>query len=144
MIPVRVFIAALKSSGVTTPVNWLHEMNGNAPVHPRNSRHRKLQIARNNLAVLLERIDDDVHAAGRVRRKPNLVRLGIDKTRHLRPHGLTLFEPLVPMQIAVVHHLLVVRSAGLSSRLRQWPSRSGVEIDGIARNRKLLPNLAPV
>ena len=59
-------------------------MDRNTPVHPRNRRDGKLQIARDNFAVFFEGVDDDVHAAGRVCRQADLVWLSVDKSRDLR------------------------------------------------------------
>src|ERR1044072_6635937 len=101
-------------------------MDRHAAMHPRNRRHRKLQITRDNLAMLFERIDDQIRAARRVRREPNLLRYTVDKLRNLPAYLFTAGEPRSPMNVAVIPHLLVIKRTRFRRRLRQWSSRSSV------------------
>src|SRR5688572_28833113 len=112
-------------------------------MHPRNRRDGKLQIARDHFTVFFQRVDNNVHAAGRVCSQTDLVGLGVDECRYFRSHFFAPREPVVPVQIAVVLHLLVVTDCGLGSGSCQWASGGGVEINAVGSYRKLLADVAP-
>src|ERR1051325_3220480 len=113
-------------------------------MHPRNRRHWKLEIARDHFAVFLECVDDHVHAARRVRRKPNLVRLSVDECGDTFSHVFTARKPLVPVHVALVSHLFVVSRTSFGSQRGEWSSRRRVEIHATCRDGKLRPHFSPV
>src|SRR5215213_5065574 len=94
--------------------------------------------------MFLERIDDQVHAARRVSRESDLVRLGIDESRSARTHFFTTRKPVVPVNVAVVSHLFVISRTCLRSRLRERPGRGRIEINAPGRDGELRANFSPV
>src|ERR1041385_9498788 len=94
--------------------------------------------------MLFEYIDDQIHSTRRIRREPDLFRLGVDERRDLSANLLAAREPLVPMNVAIIHHLLLVQLTGLRGRFREWSSRRRVQIHTTARHRKLRAYVSPV
>src|SRR5258705_12881684 len=94
--------------------------------------------------MIFERIDDQAHPCLGVCREANLIGLGIKESGHFRSYLLALREPIIPMHIAIVHHLLVITRGSLRGLASQWPGGGGVEIGVVVCNGKLFADVVPV
>src|SRR5258705_13901319 len=94
--------------------------------------------------MIFERIDDQAHPCLGVCREANLIGLGIKESGHFRSYLLALREPIIPMHVAIVHHLLVITRGSLRGWPCKWPGGGGVEIDGVFCDRKLFADIEPV
>src|SRR6266496_4185009 len=113
-------------------------------MHPGNGCNGKLKITRDNFTVILQRIDDYVHTAGRVCCEANLIRLGINKRGNARSELFALREPIIPMHVAIVHHLLVIALSGLRRGGCERTSCGSIEISAIGCDGKLFADVVPI
>src|SRR6266480_4234833 len=94
--------------------------------------------------MLFERIDDDIHTARCIRRKTNFVWLSIDKLSNLHSYLFAPRKPLVPMQVGIVHHLLVILSSRSRGPARKRARCRCVEINAVLGYGKLFSYVVPV
>ncbi len=88
--------------------NRLNKMDRNSTVHPGNGCNGKLKIAGDNFSSLLKSISNYVHSRGGVGCERYLFRFGINEFSDPLSDNLPLCEPLIPMDVPISHHLLVI------------------------------------